>query len=332
VVKISDVAQEAGVSIATVSRVMNNQPNVNGELSKRVRDAAGKLGYRPNGIARSLRTRSTAVITLIISDIANPFFTAITRGVEDVARESGYSVLLCNADEDSEKERIYLGVAEQSQSAGVILSPHKAHSDIRSLRAAAIPVVVIDRPLSGAEDSVLVNSRDGAQAATDHLIDSGWRRPALITGPKDATTAIERLHGYRQAIRAHGGLEEIFVHAPFRQQGGAQAAAALLDSANPPDALFVANAQMALGVLDEVRRRDLRIGTDLGLITFDDAPWAPFVSPPMSVVAQPAYDVGVQAAQLLLNQIKHGVPKEARHVTLSTTLIVRESSRRIRAD
>jgi LacI family transcriptional regulator len=139
---------------------------------------------------------------------------------------------------------------------------------------------------------------------------------------------MERLNGDQTAVRAHGGLDEIFVHASYREQGGAQAAATLLDSDTPPDALFVANAQMALGVLAEVNERGLRIGVDLGLLTFDDPPWAPFVSPPISVVAQPAYDVGAQAAQLLMDQIKNGTPSEARHIRLSTTLIVRESSRR----
>ncbi|MDQ1569460.1 MAG: LacI family transcriptional regulator [Actinomycetota bacterium] len=327
-IKIIDVAREAGVSTATVSRVLNSHANVDPVLAGRVREAADKLGYRPNGIARSLRRQSTDVIALIISDVGNPFFTAITRGVEDIAQKTGYSVLLCNADEDSSKEATYLAVAEQSQVAGVILSPHQAGTDVSALSRASIPLVVIDRPLSEAMDSVMVHSRDGARAATNHLIDAGWKRPACITGPEEAATAQERLEGYFQAVREHGNLDELYVHAPFRQHGGLEGAARLLDSDNPPDALFVANAQMALGVLQEVKRRNLRIGVDIGIISFDDAPWAQFVSPPMSVVAQPAYDIGAQAAQLLLQRVGGSAPIEPRHIFLSTTLIVRESSRR----
>jgi LacI family transcriptional regulator len=327
-IKIIDVAQEAGVSTATVSRVLNGHANVDVARAERVRNAAQRLGYRPNGIARSLRRQSTDVIALIISDVGNPFFTAITRGVEDVAQRTGYSVLLCNADEDSTKEATYLAVAEQSQVAGVILSPHQAGTDVKGLATAGIPLVVIDRPLTEAMDSVMVHSREGAKAATNHLIDAGWARPACITGPEEAATAHDRLEGYLAAVRDHGNLDELFVHAPFRQQGGLQGAAQLLDSEHPPDAFFVANAQMALGVLEEVKRRNLRIGVDVGIISFDDAPWAQFVSPPMSVVAQPAYDIGAQAAQLLLQRVGGAAPLEPRHVVLSTTLIVRDSSRR----
>ncbi|MEN3269114.1 MAG: LacI family transcriptional regulator [Pseudonocardia sp.] len=328
VVKINDVAREAGVSAATVSRTLNGRSSVDPVLAARVREAASRLGYRPNGVARSLRRQVTDVLALIITDVSNPFFTAITRGVEDVAQSRGLSVLLCNSDEDPGKESTYLHVAEQEQVAGVILSPHRTGSDVAHLRRASIPMVVIDRPLEEPVDSVMVRSREGARAATNHLIDAGWTRPACITGPEDAWTAQERLEGYLEAVREHGELAELWVHAPFRQQGGMTGAARLLDAPEPPDALFVANAQMALGVLEEVRRRGLRVGVDLGVITFDDAPWAPFISPPMSVVAQPAYDVGAQAAQLLMERVKGTAPDAPRHLWLSTMLIVRESSRR----
>lgn len=327
-VKIADVAKDAGVSVATVSRALNSHPTVNAELAARVRDSAERLGYRPNGVARSLRRKSTDVIALIISDVSNPFFTAITRGVEDVAQRNGFSVLLCNADEDPVKEATYLRVVEQEQVAGVLLSPHALTTDVSHLQSADIPLVVIDRPLRVDVDSVMVHSVEGARVATEHLIDEGWRRPACITGPVDAETAQQRLQGYREAVSA-SGFSERFEHAPFRQHGGAHAAAALLDSSEPPDSLFIANAQMALGVLGELRRRKLEVGRDIGVITFDDAPWAPFISPPMTVVSQPAYDIGAQSAQILMDRIRGGASLDRRHIVLSTTLIVRDSSRRL---
>ncbi len=191
--KMIDVAREAGVSTATVSRVLNNHKKVDPALAERVLAVAERLAYRPNHIARSLRRQNTNVIAFIIPDVTNPFFTAITRGVEDAAQKSGYSVLLCNADENAEKEATYLRVAEQAQVAGVILSPHNSATEIADLRRAQIPVVVVDRPLTEDIDSVVVQSFDGARAATLHLLDAGWSRPACITGPADAATALERL-------------------------------------------------------------------------------------------------------------------------------------------
>jgi LacI family transcriptional regulator len=329
--KINDVALAAGVSTATVSRVLNNSKAVTPELADRVRAAATQLGYRPNGIARSLRRRSSDVIALIINDVSNPFFTAITRGVEDVAQRSGYSVLLCNTDEDPVKEATYLRIAEQQQVAGVIFSPNTAMSDVSRLLSAQVPLVVIDRALKEPVDSVMVHSLNGAEMATLHLLASGWTRPACVAGPREASTASDRLHGFLNAVRQHRNLEELYEHAPFTQEGGAAAARVLLEMPSPPDSLFVANSQMALGVLDEVRRRGLRVGYDIGIITFDDAPWAPFVSPPMSAVAQPAYEVGKRAAMLLMERLTSQTPLEPRAVTLSTTLILRESSKRILA-
>lgn len=326
-VKIADVAKDAGVSVATVSRVLNSNPTVSAELATRVKEAAERLQYRPNGVARSLRRKSTDVVALIISDVSNPFFTSITRGVEDVAQRNGFSVLLCNADEDPGKEATYLRVVEQEQVAGVLLSPHALTTDVSHLQYAGIPLVLIDRPLRVEVDSVMVHSVEGARLATEHLIDEGWKRPACITGPRDAETAQQRLQGYRESVSANG-LPETFEHAAFRQVGGAMAAALLLDSAEPPDSLFIANAQMALGVLGELHRRRLEVGRDVGIVTFDDAPWAPFISPPMTVVSQPAYDIGAQAAQILMQRIRGGAIDSPRHIVLSTTLIVRDSSRR----
>lgn len=327
-VKIGDVAREAGVSTATVSRALNRHPSVGAEYVERVHRAAERLGYHPNSIARSLRRQSSNLIALIISDVANPFFTAVTRGVEDVARESGYSVLLCNTDEDELRERTYLEVAAQYQVAGVLLSPHAATADISRLKLAGIPVVVLDRSLDEPVDSVLVNSFAGAKAATEHLIDQGWERPACVTGPSDVETSMQRLEGYRSAITEHSGLETLYRHASFEEAGGRSAAAQLLDLPIPPDAFFVANSRMALGVLDEIARRGLRLGSDVGVIAFDDTTWAPFVNPPLSVVAQPAYDIGTQAAQVLARRIRDGLTADPLHVTLSTTLLARGSSQR----
>jgi len=328
--KIKDVAALAGVSSATVSRVLNGVATVDVEMAQQVRAAAQTLGYRANGVARSLRLQKTDVWALIISDIGNPFFTAVARGVEDVAQGEGFSVVLCNTDEDSEKEARYLDVAEREQVAGVIMSPNLFGSDISRLRAAGIPVVAIDRPLREPVDSVLVSSSDGAREATLHLFSQGWSRPACVTGPAQADTAEQRLAGYRQAFVQQGRrpAKSLVRHADFRAESARQAVASLLDSASPPDSFFVANSSMALGALEEFSHRRLVPGKDIGLIAFDDAPWARFVNPPMSVVAQPAYEIGAEAGELLLRRIQHTSTADDRKLTLRTELIVRGSSLR----
>jgi LacI family transcriptional regulator len=325
-VKIVDVAREAGTSVATVSRALNNNDRVDPELAARVRAAATKLGYRPNNIARNLRRQRTSLWMLIISDIEIAFFTSVARGVEDAAMKHGYSVVLCNADEDDHKEAQYVDLAVAEQAAGVIISPHSDRTHIDRLRAAGIPVVLIDRGLDEPVDSVTADSRGGAQAATEHLLAQGWKRPACITGPQSAQTAMLRRLGYEEALRGASIKTPRIVHRPFTIDGGRDATAALLDRDRPPDSLFVGNAALALGVLQELRTRGLRPGRDLGLICFDDAPWAPFIDPPISVVSQPAYRMGLQAASLLLERIGGAAQAPPRRIVLGTDLIVRISS------
>lgn len=330
-VKIIDVAEAAQVSVATVSRALNNNKSVDPRLAARVHEAAQRLGYRPNAVARSLRRQGTQVWALIITDINNPFYTAMARGVEDVARESGYSLLLCNSDENPEKEGGYLAVAEQERVAGVILAPSTPDADIGRLAASGIPMVAVDRPLRQPADTVLVESYEGAVTATEHLLDRGWQRPACITGPSGTATAEQRADGYTAVMERHG-LPPMITHAEYDAEGGASAVRELfaddLDPDGWPDALFVANSLLALGALSELKQRKIVVGRDLGLVTFDDAPWATVVSPTVSVIAQPAYRIGTEAAEMLVRRIRGEAPEEPQTVVLPTELVVRESCRR----
>lgn len=323
------MAATAGVSTATASRALNGVSTVHPDLVAKVAAAAESLGYRPNGVGRSLRRQRTDVLALIISDIGNPFFTAAARGFEDVAREAGFSVVLCNSDEDPGKEAQYLDVAERERFAGVVMSPNAVGSDIGRLRAAGIPVVAIDRPLQDEVDTVLVDSRGGAEAATSHLLDVGWKRPGCITGPASTDTSEQRLAGYRDALasRRRRQARSLVRHADYRAESAREATHSLLRQRNPPDSLFVGNSPMALGVLAACRELGLRPGTDLGLVAFDDAPWAEFVDPPMTVIGQPAYEIGMHAGRLLVDRIT-GAPADppARNVLLTTQLVVRQTS------
>ncbi|MFL6071886.1 MAG: LacI family DNA-binding transcriptional regulator, partial [Mycobacteriales bacterium] len=244
-VTIRDVAAVAGVSPATVSRVLNTNDRVRPELRDRVHDAVARLVYRPNSQARSLRTRATTVLGLIISDIQNPFFTAMVRGVEDAASAVGYSVVLANSDEDLSKEQRYLEIAAAEQMAGVVLSPASAaDTRIDLLVERNIPVVTIDRRIrSSTVDSITVNNHRAAHEAVSHLLAAGCRRIGVVAGPPDITTAAGRLAGYRAALKEAGVPLDpsLVVRGNFRVDGGREATRKLLAAGPPPDGLFVTN-------------------------------------------------------------------------------------------
>jgi LacI family transcriptional regulator len=328
VATISDVARRAKVSTATVSRALNGKSSVDPALVARVRAAAEELGYHPNALARNLRRQETAVLALIIADVENPFFTAIARGVEDFAQTAGYSVVLCNSDENAAKERRYIDVALQERAAGVVLSPTDASSSIERLLRRGTPVVTVDRPLAGClSDQVLVDTRLAAREATQHLIVAGYERIGCVTGPAGVRTAEDRLAGYHDALDAAGRKRRLTRHGEFRASGGKQAARELLAEPQPPDALLVANSAMAIGVLEALNEAKLRLGRDVGVVAFDDVPWATLLDPPLSVVAQPAYEIGAEAARLLLARIG-GVTAPPIATTFAARLVERGSSHR----
>jgi LacI family transcriptional regulator len=328
VATISDVAARAGVSTATVSRALNGKATVDPELAARVRQAATELGYQPNGPARNLRRQEAAVVALIITDVENPFFTAIARGVEDVAHQVGYSVVLCNSDENAEKESRYIDIALQERVAGVILSPSGPATSVTKLAARGTAYVAVDRPLPDHDsDVVLVDTRLAAAQATAHLIAQGYERIGCLTGPSGVRTADDRLAGYRDALKAakHRGSTRLVRRSEYKAAGARRAALELLSQPEPPDALLVANNAMVVGVLQALQELDLRPGRDVGVVAFDDAPWAELLDPPLTVVAQPAYEIGTEAARLLLARIADNT-RPPTVTTLGARLIDRASS------
>ncbi len=332
-VRLSDVAAHAGVSNATVSRVLNGNPRVDADMVARVRRAADELGYRPNAVASNLRRQRTSTWGLIISDVTDPFFTSVARGVEDVAQDHGYSLLLCNSDENPEREAGYLSMVERHRVAGLVISPHNEETDISRIVAAGIPVVAVDRTLGNGVDVVHVDSVRGAVEATEHLLAAGWHRPACVSGMPAVRTARDRTEGYRTAMAAAGRADdEIVVEGDYRVGFGRQAASELLSQRTPPDAIFAANSMIALGVLQVLTEAGIRVGRDMGLIAFDDAPWMAVTTPQVSVVAQPAYAIGQEAGRTLTERIADAEKGErnapTRDIVLHTSLVIRESSLR----
>ena len=325
---IQEVARQAQVSAATVSRVLNGNGKVHPDLVRRVRAAVEALGYQPNSVARNLRRSESSLWAVIVPDVGNPFFTSMVRGVEDVAQSAGYSVVLCNSDEEPGKEARYIAAAAAERMAGVVISPASTRdTDVTQLLDLGIPVVAVDRRLSGASvDTVLVDNERAAEEAAEHLIDMGYRRVACITGPQQAMTASERLAGYQRALRRRGqDLRPPLVrHADFRERGGYAAMASLLADA-APDAVFVANNLMTVGALECLMKSGIRVPREVGVVGFDEIPWADLVRPSLSTVAQPTYDMGKTAGQLLTTR-RNSPGKPCATVILPTKLNVRASS------
>jgi LacI family transcriptional regulator len=329
VVKIKDVARAAGVSPATVSRVLNGTGKVSPDRAERVRAVVARLVYQPFSPARALRRQATDVWAVIVADIENPFFTLIVRGIEDRAHERGFRVMLCNSDEDLQKEAAYIDVALAERMGGVVIAVASARqSRLAPLLERGVPVVAIDRRPAGHDVAcVLVDNKLGAPEATAHLIAAGAERIACITGPRRVSTANERLAGYEEALRAAGRPVDpsLVIREDFRPRGGYDAVQRLCSSAQRPDALFVANNLMTVGALRALRDLGLRVPDDVRVVGFDDAPWAALVQPPLTVVSQPAYEIGRIAADLLC-EAREDPARERREVLLVPELIVRESS------
>lgn len=328
---IADVAARAGLSTATVSRVLNGTANVGEDLAERVKEAARQLGYQPNALGRALRRQVSDIWSLIISDIENPFFTGIARGIEDVAASAGYAVVLCNSDEDVAKEAAYIQLALQQRVSGVVIAPtSESQTDVRPLVAQDIPVVTVDRTTtSGALDSVMLDNVRGAYLGTRHLIEQGFRRIALLGGPPEATSARLRRSGYRLALRDARipWRRSLEFPANFKQDGGYRAMNRIIDSKAAPEAVLIANNLMTLGALEALAERRPAAGAGPAIVAFDEFSWGGLLSPPMTVIAQPIHEIGRTAGELLLARIKNpdGV---VQHIVLQPELKVRQSSLR----
>ena len=326
---ISDVARRAGVSPVTVSRVINKTGTVSASTEQRVEQAIAELGYVPSGVAQSLRSKRTRSLALILPDIENQFWTTVARGVEDAAQSWGYSVLLCNTDENPAKQQRYIDVVIGQRVDGVIIAPYDSDANnLAKLRTHDIPTVVIDRRIDGWDvDTVACDSVAGARALVRHLIGLGHRQIAIITGPAGTTTASDRVAGYRIAL-TEAGLpydERLVKYGEFRLPSGEHQTQELLDSGLQPTAIFAANNVIAVGVIAALEKRGLRVPHDIALVCFDDLPHSSVLFPFFTVAAQPVYETGVNAAQLLLSRLDSEVSLQPRHVVLPTRLIVRLS-------
>jgi LacI family transcriptional regulator len=326
---ISDVARVAGVSKSTVSRVLNDHAQVDPVMAERVRATVASLGYRPSRLAQALRTQQSRVWALLISDVRNAFYTDMVRGIEDLAYSKGYSVVLCNTDEEVKKEAAYLELALAERVGGIVLAPARPHAaHLSKVLASGTPIVTVNGRLDRYDvDRVLTNNAWGAEQVALHLIEGGYERPACITGPSGTTTGRERLAGFVKGMTARGRQldPELVRHGDYQEASGFAEMNALLALRKPPDAVFVANNQMTLGALEAIEQARLAIPDDIAVVGFDDLPWAPLLKPPLTTVAQPTHDLGLETARLLLSRVE-GYTGRAREVVLSPELKIRASS------
>lgn len=328
---MSEVAEQAGVSITTVSHVINATRHVSEELEERVRTAMLELGYLPNNLARSLRRGQTHTIGMLIPDNINPFFAEVARGIEDTGFRNGYTVTLGNSDGDLERELLYVNEMVAKRVDGIVFVAAGLSTErIAEIQKENIPVVIIDRKLENMPtsiDSVLLDNGKGGYQATQHLIDLGHRRIACITGPSDLTPSADRVTGYSHAL-TNAGLQvdtTLITRGDFQYESGYVAALRLLDQPNPPSAIFACNDLMAMGAIRAVVRKGKRVPDDVSIVGFDDIRLAAFTNPALTTVAQPKYEMGELAANLLLERIA-GSKTAAEHHIQTTYLVVRDST------
>jgi len=335
-INIKNVAEKTGFSIATVSRVLRNYPGVREKTRQKVLKAISELNYEVNAVARSLRQKKTYTIGIIVGNVLSQFYSVIAKSVEDTANKYGYNTILGNGDENPEKELNYLKVLKSNRVDGIILTPTGKNSDyIKHLINSGTKVVLLDRLIKGINcDAVLVDNAIGAYKAVRYLIEQGYRKIGIVNGYLDRTTGAERLKGYLQALQESriSKNDNLIKNGDFKKESGKRLTQELLEQTDKPEAIFVTNIDMSIGALIAIKEKNLTIPDDIGIVCFDDSEWAPIMNPPITVVRQPVYQLGVVATELLIKKIENG-EKELDHkpgvVTLKTELVIRNSTKKL---
>ncbi len=327
---VQDVAREAKVSTATVSRALNKSANVKKSTAERVLAAAKKLDYKPDRVARRMRVKTTdsLIIGLIITDIGNPFFSDLSRGVEDVSHRFKNAVMISNTDENPEKEKFYIDSMLSEKVSGFIIAPTSGNINyLQELSRDGFPMVCVDRKPSGLDmDSVLINNEKGAYIAVKRLLELGHKRIGIINGIKGLSTTDERYKGYKKALKeANLSLvSDLVVFENYKESGGKHGMQTFLSLDEPPTAVFSTNNLMTLGCIEEIKKQNLIIPNDIALIGFDDMSWSNALNPPLTAVKQPGYELGVNAAELLMKRLNN--PNlNTTNIMLNPELVVRES-------
>lgn len=327
-VSLRDVAKAAKVSVGTVSNVLNRPEVVAPETLARVQATIKELGFVPNGFARHLRSGQSRTLGLIVPDVANPFFTEVARGVEDAASKRDYAVFLCNSDESATKEDRYVNVLIQQQVRGVLITPADMKSDrLEVMRERGIAVTLLDREIKGRKQcSVSVDDVHGGQIAIEYLAGLGHKNIAWVCGPESIPQVADRGAGVTKAAKVAGAKIETIRVPLMNAAKGEEAAKRILELDAMPTAIFCANDLLALGVMRALLANKVRIPEQVSVLGYDNIEFAPSAAVPLSSIAQPSYQMGVTAADLLLNECEDGENHEHQQIRFQPQLVERAST------
>lgn len=328
---IYDIAKMADVSPMTVSRVINHSKNVSEATRAKVNHAIQELNYIPNSSARYLTSKKSNILSLVITDITNPFFTKLARGAEDKAKEMGYRLLLCNSDEDINKESDYTNMLISTGVDGVMITPSEdaSSTNLQTLHNNHIPFILLDRKIPGINcDEIHGDSQNGTRKALEHLINKGHERIAIINGPLNVSTARERQQTYIDTITAYQlPLHDDFIlQSHYKNEHTNISRLLSIPLEERPTAIFAANNFIAINTIKELRAKNIRVPEDISVVCFDDLDPSLDLSPFLTVVSQPAYQFGYLGTEMLIERIEQTAPSEFRKVVLPSELIVRDST------
>lgn len=334
-VTIKDIAKAVGVSPSTVSRALKDHPDISLETKKAINDLAEKLNYQPNTIALSLRQSKTNTIGIVIPEIAHFFFSTVISGVEDIAHEAGYNVIIAQSNESYDREVNNSNALYNSRVDGIMVSISREtdnYDHFSTLLQRKVPLVFFDRTCNGVNASkVIVDDEQGAYEATTHLIEQGCKRIAHLAGPRNLAISKNRLNGYKAAIADNKYMIDdriIKVCGLGTYEEAEHITNELLDSRLPPDAIFANNDVAAYGAMTAIKKRDLRIPEDVAIVGFSNWRFSELIEPGLSSVTQPGFKMGQESAKLLIKQIEAKEDEQliTETITLKTNLLIRESS------
>jgi LacI family transcriptional regulator len=331
-VTINDLARRLNLSASTVSRALRDHPDISEQTKERVRAIAAKTNYQPNLIAQSLQTRKSNNIGVIVPEIRNSFFSTVISGIEDLAYESGYTIMVCQSDDTFERETINTRALAANRVAGMLVSVSQETADFAHLKqvlAQGVPIVLFDRVVDEIDaPKVVVDDFDGAFQAVTHLIETGRTRIAHLTAAGALYVGKKRRQGYEAALETHGlpVRPEYIIEGGCHEEDGRQGARRLLALEEPPDAIFAINDPVALGALLYLQDHRVSVPEQIGLVGFSDNPNAVLVRPALTTINQPAYEIGKTAAALLLDILEGRTLAQGTTITLETRLVVRGST------
>ncbi len=330
-ITMDDVAKKAGVSKTTVSRIINgNYAHVNEITKEKVMRIVAELNYRPNAVAKSLKSMKTNVIGIVLSNLQNPFWSHVLQGVEDTCRDKGYNLMICNSNDKSSLEQEHIEGLRLKQVDGIIVNPTMKNKNMfQSLVESDFPIIAINRKIEGVPiDTIVVDNVKGAHLAVEHLISKGAESVAVMVYPFEGISPrIERLTGYRMALKKHGiGVNENLIRVVQEEKGRAKEEVKnLLSRKNRPDAIFSTNNMMTLEILEGIKELGLSVPEDIRLVGYDETVWSQHLNPPLTTVSQPSYQMGEIAAWKLIDQLQAKQKKETEIISLKPSLIIRES-------